>query len=364
MRRSPALRMLALVVLLLVSSYYIAFDVAGWRIGRQDFHVTVLMPRGGGIYTEADVTYRGVTVGRVVRIRLEPKGVQVVAEIYPNERIPARSEASVREMSAAGEQYLDIVPKAGPVTASATRGDGPEYLHAGSVIPAADTSVPVPVNQVLADTSRLLNSINANQLTTVIGTLGTGFNGTAGDLRNIIVAGQALLDALEAASSATIEVITGGHTALKGAVATDSAFGRFASGLDRLSAQLKASNGDFEALLTNASAASRQTDRFLTRSGGSLRSLLYHAGTVSGVSLSEEPELRALFQVLPVFAGRIGTVVRNGTLHVELDYNTDDPVCPYISGSQTALPTQRTGAPSLDRTCTLSTPGALARGAG
>jgi phospholipid/cholesterol/gamma-HCH transport system substrate-binding protein len=352
--RSLIVRMVALVAVLLASFYYIAFDVAGWRLGAQDFRVTVMMPQAGGIYTEADVTYRGVTVGRVVKLDLKPTGVAVVAEIVPGTKIPSHSVASVRELSAAGEQYLDFVP---------TTPGGP-YLHPGSVVPASQTTIPVAIDKVLADTSSLLDSINPQQLTTVTNAFGTGFGGTGTDLRNIVVAGQALFKALQAASTSTIEVVVGGNTVLKGAVATDKAFGRFAAGLDKVSAQFKASNSDITSLLGNGVASEQQTSLLLDQSSGSLASLFDNAGTVSGVQLAERSEVQALFQVLPVFAGRIGTIVHGGSLHVELDYNTDDPVCPYISGAQTPLPTQKIAGPDLNRYCGLSTPGALVRGAG
>ena len=77
MTRSLLIRVLALVAVLLVSFWYIGFEVIGWRIGAQAYRVTIDLPAGGGIYTEADVTYRGVTVGRVVKLTLSPNGVGV-----------------------------------------------------------------------------------------------------------------------------------------------------------------------------------------------------------------------------------------------------------------------------------------------
>lgn len=354
MSRSLAVRIVALVVVLLASFYYIAFDVLSWRLGAQDYRVTVMLPRGGGIYTEADVTYRGVTIGRVVKIGVSPTGVAVTAAIDPGVRIPTRTDVRVSELDAAGEQYLDFVPR----TSS-----GP-YLHAGSVVPAAETTTPLPISTVLANTSALLNSIDTAQLQQVTQALGSGFGGTGTDLRNIIVAGQSLFAALQAASAATVEVVDAGNVVLKGAKATDAAFGLFAAGLDRLSAQLRASNGDLQDLLGNGDAAVGATTTLLDEISASLRALLANAGTTSAVTAAEQPEVRALFEVLPLFAGRIGSIVHGGSLHVELDYNTDDPVCPYVPGADTALPTARTGPPPLDRTCSLSTPGALARGAG
>jgi phospholipid/cholesterol/gamma-HCH transport system substrate-binding protein len=344
--RSLLLRVGALVAVLVASVWYIGFDVIGWRLGAQAYPVTVLLPQGGGIYTEADVTYRGVTVGRVVRLELTPTHVAVIADINPGVLIPADTAAHVRQMDAAGEQYLDLVPEAA----------GGPYLHAGSVIAASHTTIPVAISQVLADTSRLLDSINARQLDTVASALGTGFAGTDRQLRTIVVAGQSLFHALQSASGATIDLIVAGRTVLDAARNTDAAFGRFAAGLDALSAQLARSAPDFQALLHNSVAAEQQGSALLAQYSAQMRSLTDHLGAVSGVTLAEQPELKALLQVLPVFAGEIGAVVRGGSLHTVLDYNTNSPVCSYISGQETPLPTQKVSTPALNRTCKLSSP--------
>ncbi len=53
----------------------------------------------------------------------------------------------------------------------------------------------------------------------------------------------------------------------------------------------------------------------------------------------------------------------DGQVHGELDFNTADPVCPYIPGSQMPGPTQPVASPPLDNTCPVVVPGMLERGA-
>ena len=350
MTRSAALRIAALLVVLAGSFAYIAFGVAGWRLGRQDYRLSVLMPRGGGIYTEAYVTYRGVTVGRVVRIGLTPTHIDVVVEIRPRVRIPADSTVSVKELDAAGEQYLDFVP----------RSSGGPYLHPGSVVPASMTTQPVPIAKVLSDTSRLLGSINSADLNTFVNSIGTGLDGTDQQLRAIVVDGQRLFGALQASTASTVELVTGGNTVLKAAYASDKAFGQFATGIDQVSAQLKSSQQDINALLANAASLSRQTTAFLGTSSAPLTSLLVNLGTTSAVTLAEQPQLRDLLAVLPLFSQRIASIVHGGSLHVDLEFNTNDPVCSYVANPPP--PTQPIAAPVLDRTC--PNPGLIPRGAG
>ena len=78
----------------------------------------------GGIFEGAEVTYRGVTVGRVGPIDLRGDGIRVRLDLETEERIPARLRAVVANGSAVGEQFVDLQPETA---------DGP-WLEDGSVI--------------------------------------------------------------------------------------------------------------------------------------------------------------------------------------------------------------------------------------
>src|ERR1700689_4342595 len=81
MSRSLVPRMVALVVVIVVGVYYIVFDVMQYRVTSQPFSVTVLMPGAGGLYSGADVTYRGVQVGTVSALNLHPGNVAVTLDV-------------------------------------------------------------------------------------------------------------------------------------------------------------------------------------------------------------------------------------------------------------------------------------------
>src|SRR5580704_1159207 len=107
------IRIVALILVFVVGAAYISFDVLGFRIGSQPFTVTVDLPRGGGLYSDGFVTYRGVDVGRISRMSLSPGGAVATLAIDPGTAIPASAIAHVHELSVAGEQYLDLVPSSG-----------------------------------------------------------------------------------------------------------------------------------------------------------------------------------------------------------------------------------------------------------
>ena len=114
-------RMIALAVVIVVGVYYIVFNIMQYHITSQPFPVTVVMPTAGGLYTGADVTYRGVQVGTVTALDLQPGNVAVKLAIQAGQQIPDNGPVRVKELSALGEQYLDLQPTTRLRTRSAPR---------------------------------------------------------------------------------------------------------------------------------------------------------------------------------------------------------------------------------------------------
>src|SRR5258708_39189391 len=62
---------------------------------------------GGGLYKNANVTYRGVAVGRVESVSLNPSGVTAEMRLNSGTTIPSNVTAPVKSVSAIGEPDLD-----------------------------------------------------------------------------------------------------------------------------------------------------------------------------------------------------------------------------------------------------------------
>lgn len=347
------IRVSALVVVALLGVYFIAFDVLGWRLGAQPFTVTVDLPRGGGLYSDGFVTYRGVDVGRITQMSLSPGGAVAILAIDPGTVIPARSIAHVHELSVAGEQYLDLVP---------TSASGPD-LHAGSVIPEKQTVVPVSVFQLLSDAGQLIGSIKSSEVQTITDALGTGFNGTGQALRNITVAGRHLIAALQAAQSETVTLINSGGSVLSTAQASSASIISFSQSLATVTGQLSTSNADLTAVLANGVPTEQAIQQFVQSDGAALIELIKQLDSLSDVAVAQQPAVVALLQQLPAFVNNIADTASGGSVAVNIYYDTKNTVCPYVSGAQTPEPTATTGAPDLMRACTYTAPDLLQRGA-
>jgi phospholipid/cholesterol/gamma-HCH transport system substrate-binding protein len=353
MRWSLVPRIAALALVVLAGVYYIAIDVLGYHVGAQPYHVSVLLPRAGGLYPEGDVTYRGVPVGKVTNLDLSTTGVKAELDIDHGVRIPADSRAAVRQLSALGEQYIDLVPAgtAGP------------YLHPGSVIPESRTTVPLQIGTFLHDTGTLVSAINPSDIQTLEQFLTTGFGGTDTDLRQLIGSGQTLADALIAAQQGSSELINDGSTILHTALNTGQEFAAFNAAIEQITATFKSSDSDLQSLITNGNAAAQNANPALAEDSASIEQLISGFGSAGTASLAYQQAVQALFAVLPVVASDLSSVGSNGELRGELGLNTNETVCPYVPGSQQALPTQSTGTAALNNQCSITAPDLLQRGA-
>ncbi len=107
-------QLLVFVFITLVGVSYV-----GARYARLDklvydssYQVNAQFAQSGGIFTGAEVTYRGVRVGQVSDMRLTRDGVDVVLSIDKGQdQIPADTLALVGNKSAVGEQYVDLEPQ-------------------------------------------------------------------------------------------------------------------------------------------------------------------------------------------------------------------------------------------------------------
>ena len=346
-------RMIALAVVIIVGVYYIVFDIMQYHVTSQPFPVTVLVPSAGGLYTGADVTYRGVQVGTVTALDLNPGDVAVKLSIQAGEHIPDNGPVQVKELSALGEQYLDLQPSTGA---------GPD-LHPGSVIPADRVTLPTPIGTALVDLNSTLQSVNPQNLVTDEDFLASAFAGTGPDLRTIVVTGQRLSNALIAAQPETVNLVIDGQTDLQTLEATDGDLATFSQGLASLTAQLRHSNVDVQALIRNSQSAEQQLNPLLAAKSAQTAALISNLATGSLVTAEHAQDVQAVFELLPAVSGDLASVVGGGQAHGELEFNTADPVCPYIPGSQMPGPTQAVASPALTNTCATSAPGMLARGA-
>lgn len=318
--RFTKLQLVGFCLVTVVGLFYVAVNYTGipqWF--GAGYTVVAKFTDYGGIYTGAQVTYRGHDIGEVADLRLTANGVAMVLRIRDEVKVPADTRADVRQLSVVGEQYVDLIPQ--------SRG-GP-YLSDGSVIPNSRTEASPPVEKLLANLQALVTSVGEQDLETAINELNKAFEGIGPELERLIDSTAVLVRAADANLVETKRLIRDGRTVLSTQVALGSAIRTFSNNLAKLTRQFVQSDEDIRAVLERGIPTARQTTALLAELSPELRILL---GNLIGLGQVTVPRLAAVEQVLAVFPLNVATALTavpgDGTVHFALIPNLNaPPVC-------------------------------------
>jgi phospholipid/cholesterol/gamma-HCH transport system substrate-binding protein len=303
--RAIKLKLAAFAVIGVLVLAFAGFHYAnvGRYLGLRGYYVVRLeLADGGGLYPGANVTYRGLSVGRVGAMRLTSTGIEVDLDISDSAPpIPGRLQAAVADLSAVGEQYLDLRP----VTSA-----GP-YLVDGSVIPQRDTELPLPVTSLLTSVNALATSLPLGSLRALTNELATGFAGEGANIQALVDGNSSLARAANATLPQTITLLRDGRTVLATQIAESGALDSFGKSALLLARQLDKSNGSLRTLIIQAPQAAAQVANLLADSNPSLGVLIANLLTTSDVTLSRGKALDELLSALPADVA-IGSTVING----------------------------------------------------
>jgi len=305
LKRSTRIQLVVFAVIGVLVIGYTGFHYAnlGRLLGLRGYYtVQMELASTGGIFPQADVTYRGVSVGRVGAVRLTSTGAEAHLNISNSAPpIPADLHASVANLSAVGEQYVDLRP---------TTSSEP-YLTQGSVIPRRDTTLPLPVTSLLTSVNELATSIPLPELRIVLNNLALGFGGTSTSLQALIDGQSKFIRASGSALTQTTTLIEDGQTVLATQNAEAAAFRSFAASSRLFAGQLVASDADLRRLFANGPAAAVQVSGLITDNTPTLGALIANLLTTSQITLTRGAALQETFSALPAAIAAGSTVITN-----------------------------------------------------
>lgn len=320
MTRGTRIRLLAFAVLSAVGIVYVAGSYLGVvdRVLGRGLHVHATLPDSGGLFEGSEVTYRGHKVGKVTAMQVTGDGVRLDLSLKEGTRVPADSPIEVHNLSAVGEQYLDIVPE---------KGDGP-WLRDGDTLAGDAASLPVTEQEVLTDLDALVGSVDRDQLTRVIGELGTMFRGTAAPLQRMVDAAEVLVRTARENEQATVDLFHTGRTVLRTQAAHEDDIRGFATNLADLTQTLRASDDKLRTILQGGPGAVREVDELVTALEPTLPVFLSNLITVNQVMTTRLGPIEELLVSFPVaiVAGFTGTP-GDGYGHINLQLNYAVPPC-------------------------------------
>jgi phospholipid/cholesterol/gamma-HCH transport system substrate-binding protein len=286
------------------------------------YTVTAHFADSGGIFAGAEVTYRGLTVGRVDSLKLTGEGVDVNLAIENDQdRIPAKTQAVVGNRSAVGEQYVELQPFSN---------DQP-FLKEGSEIEQSATQIPIQPTEWLDSTQKLVNSVDKQDLTTVVSEFGQAFQGGGADLARLIDSQDSFLRAADDNLDITRQLLRDSNVVLSTQLDKASAIRSFARDLAAFSDTLAASDGDLRKVIENGSATANELRTFLEQNDVDLGKLINNLVITGEVQVKNLDGIRMVLIVYPYVVAGGFTVVdddEGGVYNAHFGLvDTQAPVC-------------------------------------
>lgn len=230
----------------------------------RSFPVTADFRDSGGIFAGAEVTYRGIAVGKVGKLVFTDSGVRATLDIENDApKISEDVTATVANKSAVGEQFIDLQPQS----------NAAPYLKGGSNIPLSRTVVPIDTTKFLLDASAFVGSIDTEAMSTLVNELGLAFAGDGQDLSTIIDTQMAFIQAADDNFDVTRSLIRGSSSVLQTFVDKRSQFSSFTSDLALLSDTLVRSDKDIRRLFDEGSSSAQLVRKVVKENNKNLQSI-------------------------------------------------------------------------------------------
>lgn len=317
--RSTRIKLVAFVIIAVLAVTYSLFRFTdlGRVFGQDGYTVSLKLKESGGIFSNAEVTYRGFNVGRVGQLSLTDTGLQVDLNIEPgNENIPADLDAVVGNRSAIGEQYVDLRP----------RSKGGLTLTDGSIIPEDRTSVPVGTDRVISDLHDIAASVPIESLRTIVDESYDAFSGTGDDIQLLMDTSRDFVKSARQYLPQTVELLRSGNKVLDAQNAEASSLKSFARDLKLVSEQLKTSDPDFRNLIAATPKSAQQISDVLRETGPGLSNLVANLLTLSNLAVTRQDGLEQALMSYPLLAaGADAVLTKEGKARLGLPLNLFDP---------------------------------------
>ena len=236
---------LTVVALLVLGVYYLQLpSLAG--VGQ--YELKAELPASGGLYPTANVTYRGVTIGKVTDVEPTEQGVEATMSLDSRYKIPIDVSANVHSVSAVGEQYLDLVPTGNPG----------KFLSPGQTI--AKGTVPSEIGPALDTANRGLEALPRDKIGTLLDETAQSVGGLGPALQRLVDSTQAIAGDFKTNITNVNDIIQNSGPLLDSQVDSGSAIERWARNLNNLAAQAAQRDQNVRSVLTQAAPTADQVN--------------------------------------------------------------------------------------------------------
>ncbi|TVY04972.1 MCE family protein [Mycolicibacterium porcinum] len=320
-----------------ISLFYLHLPAA---VGIGTYHVNANFVTGGGIYQNANVTYRGVTVGRVDSVGLAPDGVVARMQLNSSTAIPENVTATVKSVSAVGEQYIDLVPPESPST---------EKLRNGATIDQQNTRVGQDIAGMLHEADTLVNSIGNSRLQDLLRETFKAFNGSGPELARLIESSRLLIDEANASSGETTQLIDQAGPFLEAQMRSGDNIRSLADGLARFTGEVNKADPQLRTTLKTVPGTTEAANTAFSGIRPTFPVLAANLANFGRIGVIYSKSLEQALVIFPALMAALNTVAggvpsdEGGKLDFKVDLG-DAPPCltGFLPPTQTRSPADLT----------------------
>src|ERR1700757_1339399 len=236
---------LTVVSILVLGLYYLQIPSL-MGVGR--YELKAELPASGGLYPTANVTYRGITIGKVTDVEPTAQGAEATMSIDSRYKVPIDATANVHSVSAVGEQYLDLVSPGNPG----------KFLAEGQTITKG--TVPSEIGPTLDTANRGLAVLPKEQIGQLLDETAQSVGGLGPALQRLVDSTQAIVGDFKTNLPNVNDIIQNSGPILDSQVNSGDAIERWARNLNRLAAQSAANDQHVKSILSQAAPTADQVN--------------------------------------------------------------------------------------------------------
>jgi phospholipid/cholesterol/gamma-HCH transport system substrate-binding protein len=308
------------VTLTIMAIFYLRLPAT---FGFGTYGVSADFVAGGGLYKNANVTYRGVEVGRVESVGLTPNGVIAEMRLNSGTPIPSNVTATVKSVSAVGEQYVDLVPPANP---------SPGKLRNGSRIERQNTRIGQDIAELLKRAEALVNSLGDTRLRELLHETFIAANGSGPELARLIESARLLVDEANVNYPQVSQLIDQAGPFLEAQIRAGADIKSLSDGLARFTSEVRQADPQLRRTLADAPGAAEEASTAFSGIRPSFPALAASLANLGRVGVIYHKSIEQLLVVLPALFAAITTAAggapqdEGAKLDFKLDLN-DPPPC-------------------------------------
>jgi phospholipid/cholesterol/gamma-HCH transport system substrate-binding protein len=308
------------------------------ELGFGQYRLVAELPASGGLYRTSNVTYRGIQIGRVIKVEPTSGGVRAILSIDSRYKIPIDASANVHSVSAIGEQYVDLV----------STGDPGKFFSAGQTITKG--TVPSEIGPALDSAHRSLSALPKHKIAALLDETSLAVGGLGPALQRLVDSTQSIVGDFDANLSDVDDIITNAAPIIDSQVDSGDSIAAWSRSLKVLTAQIASNDPHLQSILAKAAPTADQVNSVFSDVRESLPQTIANLEVVADMLKRYNKGVEQLLVFLPEIGSVAQTLIASapGAVLMNLNLSLNNPppcLTGFLPASQWRSPADTSVAP-------------------